>query len=213
MISVVLLMAGSATRMKQKENKVYMPLGNQMVYEHSLVKFLELGLEVICVIRTEDRSYLDAYTSKVKIVIGGSTRQESVLNGIKEATGKYVLIHDAARPFITKDIIQQCIASLKEDNCCLVVAPCKDTVYQKNPLRTLKREELILAQTPQGGNKAILLKCHEQALKEQYVGTDDMSLVLKYSDSAIKIIEGNDLNFKITTQMDYIIAKELVKNV
>ncbi len=212
MISVVLLMAGSATRMKRKENKVYLPLKEKMVYEYALQKFLDLGTEVICVIRKEDRDYLKPYFTQVKIVLGGTTRQESVYKGVKEASGEFVLIHDAARPFVSKDMILHCIDSMKKGNCCLVVAPSKDTVYQKNPLRNLKREELVLAQTPQGGRKTVLLKCHEQAIKDRYFGTDDISLVLKYSDTPIQLIEGSDLNFKITTQMDYIIAKELVKN-
>ena len=86
MFSVILMMAGNASRMQMKENKVYLPLGNQMVFEYALKLFLSYDFEIICVIRKEDRIHLKNYEGKVKIVYGGLTRQESVYNGLKEAS-------------------------------------------------------------------------------------------------------------------------------
>ncbi|MDE6661450.1 MAG: 2-C-methyl-D-erythritol 4-phosphate cytidylyltransferase, partial [Anaeroplasmataceae bacterium] len=120
MISVVLMMAGNASRMHIKENKVFLPLGEKRVFEHSLDLFLSYGFEVICVIRKEDRNQLKDYESRVKIVYGGNTRQESVYHGLLEVTKPYVLIHDAARPFISKTTIDACIKSLRENKGCLV---------------------------------------------------------------------------------------------
>ncbi len=212
MVSVILMMAGNATRMNINANKVYLPLGKKLVFEHSLDLFLSYNFEIICVIRKEDRKFLEKYEDKVKIVYGGKTRQESVYNGLIEATNKYTLIHDAARPFINKIIIDKCINALKQDKACLVVAPVKDSVYAKNPLKTLNRDELILAQTPQGGVTKSFLNCHKRAILDNYSSTDDISLILKYSNQIIELIEGNDTNFKITTQLDYITAKEYIKN-
>lgn len=212
MFTAILMMAGNATRMHSKENKVYLPLGNQMVFEYSLNLFLKNHFEVICVIQKKDRAYLKDYESKVKIVYGGMTRQESAYNGLKEATGTYVLFHDAARPFITQNVIDSCVQALNLHKACLVVHPCKDSLYQKNPLVSMIRDNVVLAQTPQGGKRVDFLKAHQMALAEQASFTDDISLLMKYSDTLVELIEGNETNFKITTQLDYIIARELVKN-
>ncbi|MDE7214094.1 MAG: 2-C-methyl-D-erythritol 4-phosphate cytidylyltransferase [Anaeroplasmataceae bacterium] len=213
MISVILMMAGSASRMHIKENKVFLPLGEKKVFEHTLDLFLSYGFEVICVIRKEDRNQLKDYEAKVKIVYGGATRQESVYHGLQEATEAYVLIHDAARPFISKPTLDACIKSLRENKACLVVSKPKDSIYQRYPLSSISRSEVVLAQTPQGGRTKDLLEAHQCAIKESFSATDDISLLLKYKDQMVELIEGEDTNFKITTQLDYITAKEWIKHV
>lgn len=212
MITVILMMAGNASRMHMRENKVFLPLGNQKVFEYALKLFLSYSFEIVCVIRKEDRSQLKAYEGKVKITYGGSTRQQSVYNGIKEATGDYVLIHDAARPFISKKILEDCIRALKGEKACLVVRQCKDSIYQKLPFKSISRDTVALAQTPQGGKTKEFLEVHEQALKDNLVMTDDISLLLHYKNTEVALIEGDDSNFKITTQLDYITAKEWIKH-
>ncbi len=213
MIGAILMMAGNGSRMKINQNKVFLPLGNQMVFEHSLKLFLSMGLEVVCVIRKEDIAYLEKYKGKIKIVVGGDTRQQSVLNGLRASTSDAVLIHDAARPFVTKKIIEDCCKAIQNKNAFMVVAPCKDSIYEMKPLKSLKRDELVLAQTPQGGNRLELMDCHERALEEHMNVTDDASLILKYGKSLVELVQGSDVNFKITTQLDYIMAKELMKHV
>ncbi|MCM1131539.1 MAG: 2-C-methyl-D-erythritol 4-phosphate cytidylyltransferase [Roseburia sp.] len=213
MVSVVLMMAGNASRMHIKENKVFLPLGEKKVFEYALELFLSYSFEVICVIRKEDRQHLKNYESKVKIVYGGVTRQESVYNGLQEATEPYVLIHDAARPFISKRTVDACLKSLRENKACLVVVPCKDSLYQKTPLKTIERSKIVLAQTPQGGRTKDFLDVHQKALSENFQSTDDISLLLKYKDQMVELIESDNANFKITTQLDYITAKEWIKHV
>lgn len=213
MISVILLMAGSGSRMKINENKVFLPLKDKMVYEYSLELFLKYQFHVVCVIRKEDLPYLKKYEGQVTFVFGGTTRQESVYNGLQAAKSDQILIHDAARPFITSKLLEKCISALKENHACLVVSPCKDTVYERPNLRTLNRDQLLFAQTPQGGNRTELLLCHQKAIQEHFTATDDISLILKYGHSLVELIEGTDQNFKITTQLDYIIAKEWCKHV
>lgn len=212
MVTAILLMAGNASRMQMNENKVYLPLGKQRVFEYSLKLFLEMGFEVVCVVREEDQEYLEPYYKRIKLAIGGKTRQESVYKGLQEASGDFVLIHDAARPFVSRNIIINCCEAFKENCACLVATSSKDSLYQKTPFLSLNRENALLAQTPQGAKTKVLLECHRKAKEDGFVGTDDISLLIRYSKDLIKIIEGNDNNFKITTQLDYILAKELVKN-
>lgn len=212
MISVILLMAGNGSRMNSSENKVYLPLKDKLIYQHSLDLFLSKGFEVVCVIRPKDEVHLTKYLPKIKIAYGGKTRQMSVYNGLKKVKGDHVLIHDAARPFITAECIDSCVNTMQKNYFVLVGCETKDSIYEKNPIRSLKRSELINAQTPQGGKTKVLLECHKKAINENLEVTDDISLVIKYSNEVIKIIDGSDHNFKITTQLDYILAKELVKN-
>ena len=213
LISAILMMAGSASRMHMKESKVYLSLGEKKVFEYPLTLFLSLNLEVICVIRPEDRIHLLEYEGKVKIVYGGKTRQESVFNGLRAAEGEYVLIHDAARPFVSKKIIEECITAFKDNKACLVVAPCKDSLYCKVPFSSVARDQMVLAQTPQGGRTKDFLEVHFKAQEENYNSTDDISLLMRYKEPMIQLVESDDHNFKITTQLDYITAKEFVKYV
>lgn len=212
MVSVILMMAGSSSRMNSNENKLFLELGDKKVFQHSLDKFLEFGLEVICVIKEENIKYLVDYLDKVKVVIGGNTRQESVYNGLFACNNDYVLIHDAARPFISKNIIEGCLNAINQDKNFLVAAPSKDSIYLKTPLQTLNRDNVCLAQTPQGGLKTDFLTAHLKAVEEGISATDDISLVLKYIDKEVMLITGEDINFKLTTSLDYILAKELIKN-
>lgn len=212
MVSVILMMAGNSSRMNSNENKLFLELGDKRVFQHSLDKFLEFGLEVICVIKEENIKYLVDYLDKVKVVIGGNTRQESVYNGLCACNNDYVLIHDAARPFISKNIIEDCLNAINQDKNFLVAAPSKDSIYLKTPLQTLNRDNVCLAQTPQGGLKTDFLTAHLKAVEEGISATDDISLVLKYIDKEVMLITGEDINFKLTTSLDYILAKELIKN-
>jgi 2-C-methyl-D-erythritol 4-phosphate cytidylyltransferase len=211
MISVILMMAGSSSRMNLNENKLFLPLGDKLVFEHSLDLFLKNGLDVICVIKPDYIKYLTKYDGKVKIVLGGETRQQSVYNGLVACTNDYVMIHDAARPFVTQNIINECKAAIEEEKCFLVAKSSKDSVYVKTPFESIKRDNIVMAQTPQGGPKSVLLNAHVNANNDGFISTDDISLLLKYINEEIKIIDGDDSNFKITTQLDYILAKELVK--
>ena len=211
MITVILMMAGSSSRMSLNENKLFLPLGDKLVFQHSLDLFLENGFDVICVTKEEYINYLKDYTDKVKIVIGGNTRQESVYNGLVACDNEYVMIHDAARPFISQRIIDDCKEAIKENKCFLVAKSSKDSVYVTKPFEAVNRDNIIMAQTPQGGLKSSLLNAHINANNDNFISTDDISLLLKYSNEEIKIIDGDENNFKITTQLDYILAKEMVK--
>ena len=213
MVTAVLLMAGQGSRMNLQKNKVFLSLGDKMIYQYSLDLFLKNGFEVVCVIKEEEKKYLLDYIDKIKIITGGSTRQESVINGISVASGDYVLIHDAARPFINQELIDECLLSIEKEECLLVAKESKDSVYSKQPFSSINRDNIYLAQTPQGAPKELLIDCHKKAQVDGYQATDDISLVLKYSNKEVNIIKGTENNFKITTQLDYVIAKELIKNV
>lgn len=210
MVSVVLLMAGKGTRVGAKENKILLPVGGIEIYKHSLNKFLSHNYEVVCVINKDDSDKIVPYLPKnVKYVYGGKERGDSVLNGIRETTGDYILIHDAARPFISDSLINEIENKKSENRCILTYLPVKDTIKEiGSNLKTLDRTKLISATTPQCGPRLLLLNAYSKALIENKHFTDDISLVEYYFPKVIiDLVKADDEIFKITTKMDLKLAE------
>ena len=215
MVSVILLMAGKGTRMKENINKVLLPLGDKMIFQYPLSLFVKLDFEVICVISKDDEEIVRKnIPSQVKLVYGGNTRQESVYNGLMECTGDYVLIHDAARAFISLATINEIIENKNNNEAILTYLNVKDTIKIKNGeiVSTLPRESLIAATTPQCASKELFLEVYNLAKKDNFIATDDISLIEKYRpDVRINYILANEENFKITTPLDLKLAKLIVE--
>lgn len=213
MISVVLLMAGRGTRMGLNENKILLNVGNKPIFMYSLEKFLKHKYEVVCVINENDKDKVIPLLPKnVKYVYGGKERGDSVLNGIRETTGDYILIHDAARPFISDLLIDEIEKKKNPNKCILTYLPVVDTIKENNnkKLKTLDRNNLIKAVTPQAGPRLLLLNAYSKALLENRHFTDDVSVVEHYfPNSVIDLVKANEEIFKITTPMDLKIAEAI----
>ena len=208
MISVILLMAGKGKRCGLDKNKILYKLGNKPIYRYSLDLFLKYDFEIICVVNKDDLDELkDKLPKNVKIVLGGKERYDSVLNGIKEAKGDYLIIHDSARPFLDKKIIDEILNIKNDTNCILTYMDAKDTIkINDNKLTSLDRSKLILATTPQAGPKNIILDSYLKK-EENKIFTDDISLVEYYHPEVkIDLIKSNDENFKITKEIDLKLA-------
>ncbi|MBR3723040.1 MAG: 2-C-methyl-D-erythritol 4-phosphate cytidylyltransferase, partial [Selenomonadaceae bacterium] len=146
-----------------------------------------------------------------KIVIGGSERQYSVENGLKALPEKadIVLVHDAARPLISKDTIEKVISAAREKGAAIAAVPEKNTVkVVENGIitDTPKREKLYAAQTPQGFRRNVLLNAYEKARKDGFLGTDDSSLVERMG-IPVHIVIDDDKNIKLTTPSDLKMAE------
>lgn len=210
MISVILLMAGSGSRMNIDKNKILLPLGDKSMFEIPLDLFLSFNFEVVCVVNKNDLDLVKPLIkNKAKIVIGGKTRMESVYNGLKEVNGDYVIIHDSARPLISKDVINKIIEIKNDKNCILCYRNCKDTIkVLGNGINTLDRNKLISAVTPQCGPKKLLFKAYEKAFSDNKEFTDDISLIEYYfTDTKIDLVLANEESFKVTTPLDYELLK------
>jgi 2-C-methyl-D-erythritol 4-phosphate cytidylyltransferase len=147
----------------------------------------------------------------VKVVAGGTRRQDSVKNSIdvSDSHSTLVCIHDAARPFVTEDLIQRSISACEFADGAVVGVPSKDTVkFSENGLikETLDREKIWLAQTPQCFHKNKLLQALYNAEKENLIGTDESAL-MEAMGFSIKLVDGESNNFKITTKDDWIRAE------
>lgn len=212
MVSLILVMAGSGQRMKKNINKVLLPLKDKLIYEHSLDKFKKLGFEIICVINPKDDiKKLDGIT----YVDGGRTRSESVYNGLKAATCDYVFIHDAARPFISEDVIKEILNNLKRDEAYLCYLKSVDTLKENTfgKVKTLNRDNIIRAVTPQCAPRWALTLAYEKAFDEGISVTDDISVLEKfYPRMKVNLVLSNEENFKITTEFDYKVALSMVND-
>jgi 2-C-methyl-D-erythritol 4-phosphate cytidylyltransferase len=150
------------------------------------------------------------------IIEGASTRQGSVFAGIKQLRDDvtHVLIHDAARPNISKELIEKCCDASKEYGACAVGVRVCDTLKFSEDGEfigsTVDRSKLWQIQTPQAFDKKVILKCHKNAAFESFEATDDCMLLEKYGYK-IKLIEGSYDNIKITGPRDLAVMEGILK--
>ncbi|MBN2259314.1 MAG: 2-C-methyl-D-erythritol 2,4-cyclodiphosphate synthase [Clostridiales bacterium] len=213
-VTVVIPAAGSGTRMKNNMNKLLIEIDQESIMEKTLNAFENHKLidAVILVTKNNDIVKIGKTFSKVKkIVSGGESRQDSVSSGIDsiEETEGIVLIHDAARPFVTEELINRVIEKTFLKKACIPAVRMKDTVKRIDGevvAETLVRDELISVQTPQGFLLSIMKKAVFQ--KDILRVTDDSSLV-EALGIPVYVVEGDYENIKITTVEDLARSKEL----
>ena len=216
-VSAIIPAAGSGERFG--EEKQFKLLSGRPLFFHTLKLFLQSDYidEIIVAVPSANvdsthRDVLSMSAGKpVKVVAGGTRRQDSVKNGIdvSDSDSTLVCIHDAARPFVTEDLIQRSIAACEFADGTVVGIPSKDTVkFSENGLvkETLDREKIWLAQTPQCFHKNKLLQALYYAETENLTGTDESAL-MEAMGFSIKLVDGDSNNFKITTKDDWIRAE------
>ena len=216
-VSAIIPAAGSGERFG--EEKQFKLLSGRPLFFHTLKLFLQSDYidEIIVAVPSANvgsthRDVLSMSAGKpVKVVAGGTRRQDSVKNGIdvSDSDSTLVCIHDAARPFVTEDLIQRSISACEFADGAVVGIPSKDTVkFSENGLvkETLDREKIWLAQTPQCFHKNKLLQALYYAETENLTGTDESAL-MEAMGFSIKLVDGDSNNFKITTKDDWIRAE------
>ena len=224
MNGVVIVAAGTGSRMNMGINKQFIKLEGKEIIAYTIEKFYNnSNIEDIVVVVKEDESeffkkeILDKYNFKnIKIAYGGKERQDSVYNGLKSLDKKcdVVLIHDGARPFVSDKIIDNCIEEVKEHKAIVVGVPVKDTIKvidnDKNIVDTPNRSVLWAVQTPQTFDYNILIDAYKDAFKSGFYGTDDAMLVERIGYK-VKMVEGSYNNIKITTQEDLSVGSQILK--
>tara|TARA_B100000674_G_scaffold460902_2_gene439402 strand:- start:55 stop:597 length:543 start_codon:yes stop_codon:yes gene_type:complete len=168
--------------------------------------------EVILVIPNNNQEKIQReikreYGSQVNLVIGGPDRQDSVKNAIQNSNPKIdlVVIHDAARPFITKSLIEKCISACKTSDGAIIAIQPHDTIkFSKSNIveKTIDRSNIWMAQTPQAFNKHKILEAYSSRGFDDLIITDESSLMEKLGYKII-IVPGDEKNFKITTLDDW----------
>jgi 2-C-methyl-D-erythritol 4-phosphate cytidylyltransferase len=206
--SVILLAGGEGSRFGTK--KQYLPLGGKPLYMHSLEKVLDLFEEVILVLPEEDLQKVKV-PPKVKKVAGGKERQDSVLEGILEAEGDIVIIHDCARPFASRELFLK-VSELGDFEGKICALPVRDTLKQVSEgmvIKTIDRTGLWHSQTPQAFLRKVLLECHFRARSEGFFATDDAMLLERYG-YRVGVVVGEPTNIKITYPEDLALAQRLL---
>ncbi|EYE87584.1 2-C-methyl-D-erythritol 4-phosphate cytidylyltransferase [Fervidicella metallireducens AeB] len=226
MISAVIVAGGKGKRMGNDINKQYIKIGGKEILARTIETFnaIEDIDEIIVVSPEEEIQYcldniINCYGFKKvkKVVKGGKERQNSVYNGLKSCSDNtdIVIIHDGARPFVSKEIILRSINEARENGACAVAVPMKDTVKivdeKQFVIDTPDRSRLYAVQTPQTFKYEIIVSAHNKALNERIEATDDTKLI-ECIGGKVKIIEGSYLNIKITTPEDLIFAEAIIKN-
>ncbi|PZD73048.1 2-C-methyl-D-erythritol 4-phosphate cytidylyltransferase [Acaryochloris thomasi RCC1774] len=154
-------------------------------------------------------------TKPVELVQGGTTRQESVYNGLQALplNAKQVLIHDGARCLATPELLDRCADALNHHQGLIAAVPVKDTIKvvdQEGRIQsTPDRSNLWAAQTPQGFGVPLLKQCHEQGKQQGWEVTDDAALFEK-CDLPVHIVPGEETNLKVTTPEDLAIATQIL---
>ncbi len=167
-----------------------------------------------------DSGPIEVLQKTVQLVEGGEHRQQSVANAmaaVSAAPDDIVLIHDAVRPFVTEEIIQNVILEAQKYGAAIAGLPAVDTVKQVERTAegavitaTVPRERVVLAQTPQGFRYSVLRKAFDEATADGFLGTDEASLVER-SGHEVAVVMGSPRNIKITTPGDLELAEFFLK--
>lgn len=226
----LILAAGVGSRMGNTDKpKQFLLVYGKPLMVHTIEAF-EINPLVDAIVISTNKEYIDQVKvwcrqydlSKVKLVVaGGDTRQISVYNGLKgveEIGGKdddTILIHDSARPLISQKIILNNIEAAKKYDAIDTVIKSTDTIVKSKDGDKIDeiplRKELYQGQTPQTFKFEVIKEAHKKALENNIPNvTDDCKLVLSLGKS-VHLVEGDKLNFKITTFDDLMILKALLK--
>jgi 2-C-methyl-D-erythritol 4-phosphate cytidylyltransferase len=219
---VIIPAAGQGKRMGVGKNKLLLDLNGIPVFIHTLRVFEtdEECESIVLAIHPNDevefKTLLENHkiTKVIHIVSGGKERQHSINNALKTVSGNgVILVHDAARPFVKKEHIHRLMEAAEKYGAAILGVPAKDTmkkVQDGKVVETVERTSLWAVQTPQAFRMSILLEANELAEKENFVGTDDASLVERLS-VPIKMVQGDYDNIKLTTPEDLLFAEAILK--
>jgi 2-C-methyl-D-erythritol 4-phosphate cytidylyltransferase len=220
----IVVAAGSGSRFGGEVPKQFLPLGGKPMIAYSLELFEKSDLidEIVLVVHQDYLAYVsqaivDEYKlHKIrKITAGGETRQESVLAGLTACpTGiDLVAIHDAARPFLASDLFGRVMSQAAKTGAAILAVQAKESIKvgEKGIVsKTLKRDTVWVAQTPQVFRFTEILEAHQRAEASKFEATDDSEIFEQYGGK-VAIVPGSYNNIKITTPSDMVLAQEIIK--
>lgn len=223
MYSAIILAGGTGSRMHQSVPKQFLALAGKPMILHTLERLERIDeideIIVPCYPQYKEllRVNIDAYMLKkpYKIVDGGDTRQQSAYLGVLEARNEDILIHEAARPFVTTREFTALLEDKAENATYGLDIPFTVSVRTGDSITgLLERDRLVNIQLPQKFKRTPLLEAYERAERDGLVFTEDTSLLYYYSRTPVKVLEGTPNNIKVTNSLDMaageIIYKEYI---
>ncbi len=237
----VILAGGTGSRMGSSVPKQFLELGGRTVIEYSIETFCSHPAidEVAVVVHPDWRGRMEEIVASgqwsvasgklKKIIDGGSERYMSSLNAIMayidEPDDTNLLLHDAARPFVSVEIIDRVVAALQCHEAVGVAVPSTDTVWEVHPdfdavevgrfvARIPERRLMWRAQTPQAFRLPLIRDAYQHALQDpMFQATDDCGVVRKYMPGTkIAVVEGVERNMKVTTPQDIVALEQILIN-
>jgi 2-C-methyl-D-erythritol 4-phosphate cytidylyltransferase len=217
--------AGTGKRMGADRNKLLLQLHSQPIIAWTLLA-AEAASSISWIgIISQPHDWQDLkaimadlkLTKPIKLIAGGSTRQESVHNGLQALPGdaKQVLIHDGARCLATPHLLNACAEAIRHYPGLIAAVPVKDTIKVVDESGIIQstpdRSQLWAAQTPQGFDVELLKQCHAEGVRQGWEVTDDAALFEKCGIE-VHIVPGEETNLKVTTPQDLAIAEFILSN-
>jgi 2-C-methyl-D-erythritol 4-phosphate cytidylyltransferase len=230
MNTAIIAAAGTGARMASDRPKQFLLLAGTPIIFHTLKPFEQCDSihEVIVVLPAQESAAFLSLAAKQglrklsRVVPGGATRADSVKRGlmaIRPPSAGIVAVHDGVRPFVTPEEIAGTVAAAESEGAAILAAPVTDTIKQisgdgagsRSIVKTLDRQELRRALTPQCFRYELLRKAYDHADVDDPSLTDESSLVERIG-ARVTVIEGSSRNIKITTPQDLLIAEAFLKN-
>ena len=213
-------MGGEGRRFGNELPKQFHRLAGKPVFVHTLEVFLQTEwIDEIVLVCHSDWIHLvqDTIEKKVRVVAGGSTRQESSLKGLKgfQIPPHVVLIHDAVRPFVTQKILQDNANEALRWGAVDTCIPSADTLVHAPEGQTIHeiplRDHFLRGQTPQSFQYDLILRAHEEAAKQKIANASDDCRLVLHLGKTVKVVAGDEHNIKITTELDLFLAEQLFR--
>ena len=235
-VVVIIPAAGLGTRMAAhsgtrpgKAAKQFAEIDGKPILLHTLEKFAQVPQveDIYIAVRENETDRLRDFLAaqrlrpRIHVVVGGDHRQHSVANalaGVEADAEDVVLVHDAVRPFVDREIIENVIECAGKHGAAIAGLPAVDTIKQVERTAngavissTIPRERIVMAQTPQGFRYGLLKRVFEEAAQDGFIGTDEASL-LERAGHKVAVVMGSSRNIKITTPADLELAEFYAKS-
>ncbi len=221
-VTAIIAAGGRGERLGGRALKQLLPIAGRAMLDRSVSAFLthpDITEVIVALPQTvidDPPTYLRGGKA-LRLVAGGSRRQDSVANAFRAALREteVIVIHDAARPFVTADLITRTIAAAAESGAAVAALPARDTVKRADDARvvteTLARATIFLAQTPQAFRREVLAAAFDFAARTNAEGTDEAALA-EGAGHPVRLVEGDASNIKITSPEDLVIADAIARS-
>ena len=220
MYSAIILAGGVGSRMGQSIPKQFLALAGKPIILHTLERLEQMDevdeIIVSCHPQYKEllQMYIAAYMLKKNYIIvdGGETRQQSAYLGVSAAKNDDIIIHEAARPFVSAEEFHALMAEEADNATYGIEIPFTVSIRTDGAITgLLERDQLVNIQLPQKFKKEPLLKAYEQAEADGLHFTEDTSLLFHYTKKPVKVLEGSPNNIKITNAVDLIAGEQIYK--
>lgn len=224
--TAIVCAAGSGIRMGSSVKKQWLPLKDIPIIIHTLKKFFSSSIiqNIIIPAPEEDLDFCQELIAKYfhdsdkpwLVIPGGMERQDSIFAALQYCPPEtnLVFIHDAVRPFITEELLDELYEIARTERAVVPVARIKNTVKmiaEDYIIKTVPRENLVQALTPQVFSYELIMSAYEKAYEDGYISTDDSALV-EYYGAKVRYQFCSEINLKITDELDLLFAEWIIEH-